>query len=147
VIRSGLGDLVEAGALDPRLWLVNIPFSAYVANISAQRGALAGTPLDMDDRTRLEYVAPITQRESHGARRSEVLAWQRLVVFCECLQRELPPAEDPHLARLTPDQRRQVLAGTAFYGAELFRRLGNEALAEEYLQRYQAALGLHEDTR
>lgn len=140
LVRGGLARFVRAGAMDPRLWVVNIPFAAYVSDVAARRGELADVPLNTDDRTILEYVAPITQRESHGALRSQVLAWRPLLEFCEKLQMDLPPDEDPSLARLARAERRQVIAGTAFYGAEVYRRLGDASRRDEYMRRYQSAL-------
>lgn len=139
-LRGGLEVLAEDGGLDPRTWLLHIPLAAYVANLSRLEDRFAAAPLNTDDRTVLEYLAPVTERNSKGARTQPVLAWTELLRFCEELLAAAPPETDPHLARATPAERAQVRAGTAFYGYEVMRRLGDDAAARAYRQRYQELL-------
>ena len=136
-IENGLRDLVAAGHLDERLWLPNIPLAAYVANLDPLRERFADAPLNTDDRTILEYTAPMTERDAKGAGVRDVLAWGPLLRFCEQLHESVPPENDPHLVNATPAQRRQVRAGTAYYGYEVMRRTGREADATAYRRLYE----------
>lgn len=136
-LQEGLVRLEREGGLDPRTWLLNIPLAAYVANLSRVEDTFASAPLNTDDRTVLEYMAPVTERESKGARTRPVLAWHTLLQFDQELHAAAPPRTDPYLARATPAQRLQPLAGTAFYGYEVMRRTGDEAAARTWLERYQ----------
>ena len=78
-LSRGLAALAQDPELDPRTWLLNIPLAAYAGNYSAPDPRLADTPVNTDDRTILEYMAPVTERNSRGARRSTVLAWLPLL--------------------------------------------------------------------
>lgn len=139
-LEGGLQRLVDEGHLDGRIWLPNIPLAAYVANLSLVGDRFADAPRNTDDRTVMEYSAPVTERESKGAGTENVLAWGHLLRFCEELHRAVPPEDDPYLANATPAQLRQVRAGTAYYGYEVMRRTGREAEAAEYLRAYQSYL-------
>jgi hypothetical protein len=142
VLESGLARLRESAGLPPGTWLLNIPFAAYAGNLTALAGRFADAPVNTDDRTLLEYMAPVTERDSRGARRTATLAWEALLAFSERLMEALPPDRDPHLVRLTPAQRRQVHAGVAYYGHVVSRETGQAARAAAYLAEYRRRLGL-----
>ena len=138
-LDAGLARLADGG-MDPQTWLLHIPLAAYVADLGRLRDGFADAPLNTDDRTVLEYLAPITERNSKGARTAPVLAWEELLRFCEELQAAAPPQSDPYLARVGEARRRQVRAGTDYYGYEVMRRLGRDAEAAAYLERYRREL-------
>jgi spermidine synthase len=140
VFEQRVDALRQRGSLDPNTWLLNIPYAAYVSNPSAMEGRFRDAPLNTDDRTVLEYVAPITERNSRGSRETVVLAYAPLLQFCEGLIEELPPERDPYLARTVDGPKAQVRAGLAYYGYALYSRLGNDAEARSYLASYQRLL-------
>jgi spermidine synthase len=137
-LQSRLDLLRRDPDLDPRTWILHLPLAAYVANLDQLAGRFAHAPLNTDDRTWLEYSAPVTERNSKGNRTTPVLAWEPLLRFCEELQAGAPADVDPFLGDAGAAERAQVPAGTAFYGHEVMRRLGRTAEAERYLARYQA---------
>jgi spermidine synthase len=140
VLRARIDLLRASGSLDPDTWLLQIPFAAYAGNLRALEARFRDAPLNTDDRTVLEYVAPITERNARGAGTSRVLAWDTLLAFCEGLLGELPPERDPHLVRLSDDERSQVRAGLALYAYALHSRLGDDVSARSYLEEYRAHL-------
>jgi len=139
-LHAGLERLAANGRMDPRTWILHIPLAAYVADLGRLRRRFDAVPPNTDDRTVLEYLAPITERDSKGARTAPVLAWEELLRFCEELIAAAPPESDPYLAAADAAERRQVRAGTDFYGYEVMRRLGRGGEAAAYLDRYRAEL-------
>ncbi len=143
-LARGLRRLADRGALAADVWIVGIPLAAYVGNLSAASGLFEPFPLSTDDRRPLEYLAPITERDSKGSRTLEVLAWQPLAAFSERLLSEVPPARDPYLAGIAAQRHPEILAGLALYRHETYRRLERapEAAAElERFRRLVAAAG------
>jgi hypothetical protein len=66
-----------------------------------------------------------------------VLAWETLLRYCEDLQAS---QEDSFLSEATREQKDQVLAGTAYYGYEIMRRMGRSDDAARYLGLYQSLI-------
>jgi hypothetical protein len=97
--------------------------------------------VNTDDRTLLEYLAPVTERNRRGSGQVRVLAWNHLLGYLEELLSELPPDRDPHLVRFPDSMRRQVPAGLARYGYTVHRSQRDGAAAERYLAAYQQWLG------
>lgn len=140
VFQRRVDELRASGNLDPRIWLLNIPYAAYVSNLRALEARFREAPLNTDDRTILEYIAPITERNARGAKETQVLAWSPLLDFCQGLMEELPPERDPYLALVGTSRRAQVRASLAYYGYALHSQLNNDAAARSYLQVYQLLL-------
>jgi spermidine synthase len=126
--------------LDPRTWILNIPYAAYAGNLRALEDRFAAARLNTDNRTVLEYVAPMTERNRRGEGTTRVLAWDQLLSFCDGLLRALPPGDDPYLVRLAPADLAQVRAGLAYYGYEVYSRTGEKERASAYLAEYQSLL-------
>lgn len=139
-LERDLDRLVDQGHLDERVWLPNIPLAAYVANLTRIRDEFAGAPLNTDDRTVLEYMAPVTERQAKGSHQREVLAWEPLLHFCQELHERVPPESDPYLRTAPPEMTREVRAGTAYYGYEVMRRTGRSAEAARYRRQYERLL-------
>ncbi len=135
-LRARLRRLVELGRTSGDLWYQNIPLAAYAGNPSATPGEFLRHPISTDDRRPLEYLSPITERDSRGAGVAATLTWLPLADFCARLAGRLPPARDPYLARLGPGGRAQVEAGLAFQAYEANRRTGRDRQAAEALRRY-----------
>ena len=114
----------------------NIPFAAYAGNVSALQSRFERYTVSTDDRTPLEYLAPITDRKQ--AEQPTVLAWLNLARYCALLLHESPPEQDPYLGRLEASQIRQVYAGLEYYRHVSSRELGLARQAQLALQRYRA---------
>ncbi|MBD3299602.1 MAG: hypothetical protein GF341_13175 [candidate division Zixibacteria bacterium] len=140
-LQQGLEYLHNDPALDPRTWILNIPLAAYATNMSALDDRLAARPTNTDDRTVLEYTAPVTERNSRGSGKTAVLAWRPLLQYLEGLLEDLPPENDPYLRDIDPSLVRQVYAGVAQYGYTVHRILGNEQAADRYQAAFQQWLG------
>ncbi len=141
-LRTNLRQLVDRGAVSDDLWYQNIPLAAYAGHPSATPEDYAGYPLSTDDRRPLEYLSPITERDSRGAGTTSTLAWLPLADYCRRLFERLPTALDPYLADLDPQQRWQVEAGLAYQAYEAHRRLGHEREAANALRRYQRLMAV-----
>ncbi len=79
------------------------------------------------DRTPLEYLSPVAERNSKGARSADILVSAPLVDFCAELLRVAPSGSDPFLALVDLPERSQVIAGLNYSGYETYRRLGPPA--------------------
>jgi spermidine synthase len=141
-LASRFGRLSREGALPEGVWLSHIPLAAYAGNPGRMRSRFAGYPLSTDDWPPLEYLSPVTERESKGAHARKALAWNALADFCESLLETEPPERDPYLANVSPVERNQVPAGLAIYEAEVFRRQGRTAESRSALERYRSLLRL-----
>jgi hypothetical protein len=122
--------------------LGQIPLAAYAGNPGRMRSRFVGYPLSTDDWPPLEYLSPVTERDSKGAHARRTLAWNALVGFCETLLEAEPPERDPYLASVDPDERNQVPAGLAIYEAEVLRRQGRVEESRAALERYRHLLQL-----
>lgn len=139
-LRGSMDRLVAAGVLDGRVWVANIPLAAYAGNIHEAAARFSHLPLSTDDRTPLEYLAPVTERDAKGTHTAEVLAWGPLADFCADLLRAAAPDSDPYLAATEPSARAQVLAGAHYNAYETYRRMGEQEAARRHLLLYRQAL-------
>jgi len=137
VMEARLEMLRARSGLDPETWLLNIPYAAYAGNIRAMEERFQDAPLNTDDRTVLEYVAPMTERNRGKGDGTEALAFLPLLEFATELLAAVPPERDPQLSRLPPPAVSQVRAGLAYYGYTTNKRLGREREAQAYLEQYQ----------
>jgi spermidine synthase len=141
-LASQFGRLGSEGALPEGVWLGHIPLAAYAGNPGRMRSRFAGYPLSTDDWPPLEYLSPVTERDSKGAHARKTLAWNGLVEFCESMLEAEPPDRDPYLANADQAERNQVPAGLAIYEAEVLRRQGRDEEARAALERYRRLLQL-----
>ncbi|MCA9726490.1 MAG: fused MFS/spermidine synthase [Candidatus Eisenbacteria bacterium] len=135
--RDAWTRLVDQSDLPANTWIARIPFAAYVSDLSARRDRYTAFQLSTDDRTPLEYTAPITERNSKGSQTARVLAWSDLGSWLEDIATSLPPSRDPYLARLAPPEVGQVLAGLSYYQYSTYERMGDAAEAERWWRAYQ----------
>jgi spermidine synthase len=133
--------LAEKNALPREIWIQGIPLAAYAGNIGAARALFEHHPISTDDRTPLEYLAPIRERNARGPGTTSVLAWTHLAAFCDSLLGRVPLREDPYLMGLDQPERRQIHAGLAFYRFETHRRLEQPGEADAHLREYQRLIG------
>lgn len=117
-----------------------IPFMAhYAGNLTAARTLLDGYPLNTDDRPLIEYHAPIT----HRRQKAKAASWfvgAALIDFMEALLRLVPPEHDPYLQTLSEREFALVHAGLSLHKAEVLKKAGDHAGAQEALQQYQRVL-------
>jgi spermidine synthase len=109
----------------------------YAGNLTANRDRFAGAAINTDDMPLIEYQAPIAQREQAGGARPWFISFP-LAQFEAALFRAIPPARDPYLARLTPEEREFALAGMDLFSAILQREAGNSAEAERHAASFRA---------
>jgi spermidine synthase len=134
VLAAHLDRLADDGILDEKVWILNIPLAAYAGNVSAARSLFERYPISTDDRTPVEYLAPITNR---SRRDHPVLAWESLALFCEKLLRAMPPRQDRFLSGIQGREIDHVEAGLAYYRYVIFRRLNRPAEARVHLAEYR----------
>lgn len=142
VLARNLSYLRDRGVLDERVWLVNIPLAAYAGNVKAAHELFDAFPVSTDDRTPLEYLAPISERRRYrGDSADAELAWEPLADFCERLLRAVPPRDDPSLSLVGDGDIGQVEAGLAYYRYLTLERLNRKAEATAYLDAYRRLIG------
>lgn len=134
--QRSLGKLERSDLLPSQAWIHHIPLAAYAGNLGQVRDAFASYPLATDDRPLIEYLSPLTHRESRGPRGSSVLVFNELAEFCARLLGLQPLRNDPFLAGLSGAELDQVPAGLAFYKHEVYRRLGRERESQRALAEY-----------
>jgi len=139
--RGNLLRLVENEVVSPEVWFANIPLSAFVGNLSAVADAFAGYPVSTDDKSPLEYLAPITERQTKGAKVTETLSWHALAELAERLLSGSNYRADPFLAKLGERELDEIEAGLAYYQFETYRRLGDEPTAATHRRRYEELVG------
>lgn len=93
--------------------LIDRALKFYAGN--AASGVFAGAPVNTDDHPLIEFTAPRTHRAVIAGTASFLTGPERDRLYAELLE-AMPPASDPHLARLTPAQRVLPVAG-ALYAA------------------------------
>ncbi len=136
-LRNGIDMLKQDPELPENTWIFGLPLAAYVTNLSLQSEELESVQINTDNRTLLEYMAPITERNSRGARETSVLAWYALLNYLEATVAKHPPEDDPFLKGIPPEMTRQVRAGVAYYGYSVYNSDGKQASAQRYLAEYQ----------
>ncbi|MDX1388574.1 MAG: fused MFS/spermidine synthase, partial [Acidobacteriota bacterium] len=141
-LEGHLESLVEDGLLPQDVWLGSIPLAAYMGNAGEAASLFADVPVSTDDRTPLEFSAPITNRNSHGRGAAVVLAWEALADLGRRLLDAVPTDADPYLRNVEPAKRRQVGAGLAYYRHVVATRSDRPVEAAEHLQEYRRLLGL-----
>jgi spermidine synthase len=135
--RRNVSALVERSGLPDRTWYFQIPFAAYVGNLSAMRSSFSDYDPTTDDRVELEYLAPVVERDRSAGGAVRELAWEKLAALRADLLRAVPPDEDPYLRGLGSAEIDQVLAGLSRYRYETYRRIGKEELAKVELEKYR----------
>lgn len=113
-----------------------------MGNVRRAQALFADAPISTDDRTPLEYLGPITNRNSRGNKTAVVLEWDALALFGGRLLDAAPPETDAFLRKVDPLQRRQVPAGLAYYRYVVASRNGRATEAEQHMRTYRRLLGL-----
>ena len=128
-IRHGRELAANPALPDDLLSAVNLRF--YAGNISVS-GLFADYPLNTDNRPRVEYQAPRTQREVQAGR-ARWLTGDQLGLLYERLLRNPGVNRDPYLARLTDAQRGYVVAGRSYFHYGVYRMAGHQERAALFL--------------
>ena len=84
--------------------------SAYGGNLTAATGLIGPGPVNEDDRPRLEFQAPVTQRRV-AAGQAHWLLRDELIDFYERLRSAVPAERDPYLSAIDPKRWPLVAAG------------------------------------
>jgi spermidine synthase len=101
----------------------------YAGNLARASSLVANAPVNTDDRPRIEYTAPVTQRRV-GARKDHWFTQDRLLGFLEALRAAVPWESDPYLEGLTDRERGYCQAGLLLFKGKVERDMGDEAAAE-----------------
>jgi len=84
--------------------------SAYGGNLTAASGLLGPGPINLDDRPRLEFQAPVTQRRV-AAGQAHWLLRDELIDFYDRLRSAVPAEQDPYLSAIDPKRWPLATAG------------------------------------
>lgn len=103
----------------------------YAGNLSANRELFSAAAVNTDDLPVIEYLAPVAQREHFGAGEPWFTSFPLAEFEGEILER-LPPARDPYLARLEPEERDFALAGFDLFNTALHKRAGHDEEAKRH---------------
>jgi spermidine synthase len=112
------------------------PLALYAGDLATVKSEFAMSPVNTDDQPLVEYLAPITHRDSASLSRSQ------LIDFFAALLRGLPPQDDPYLSELSPEKIKQVYAGFELTSFLVARDDGSARSAEIHLKRFQELTGI-----
>jgi spermidine synthase len=99
------------GSDAPDTVLTDRALKFYAGN--AASGLFAGAPVNTDDRPLIEYLAPRTHRAVIAGDANWLTGADRDRLYADLLE-ALPPADDPHLARLSPAHHALPRAGAVY---------------------------------
>lgn len=139
-LRS-LDHLGQAGKFASSGWIDRIPHALYAGNLGQARSLFEAYPINSDDRPFVEYLAPISSRESVRGQVGSLTGYE-LAGFYRHLQQMVPPATDPYLAELQETELNSVLAGYQLYGYLNARRAGHQMEARIHLEEFQGLTGI-----
>lgn len=108
----------------------------YAGNLS-ESGLYDARPLNSDDRPRLEYQAPRTQRAVRGGQARWLVGPSRQALY-EGLAAAVPPEADPYLARLDARALDYVRSGLDYSTYVFERGRGNREAAAAALAAFRA---------
>ncbi|WP_290635031.1 fused MFS/spermidine synthase [Aquisalimonas sp.] len=114
------------------LQAVNLRF--YAGNVSLS-GLFDDAPLNTHDRPVVEYQAPRSQRLVQAGEETWMTG-SRLGFLYQSLAEQVPPAEDPYLARLDSAAHGYVDAGRHYYFYNVLRMNQRHDLARTQLQQF-----------
>ncbi len=114
-----------------------VPLALYAGDLTTARSALSTTPVNTDDKPLVEYLAPISHRDSAELSRNQ------LVEFFGALLRNLPPQDDPYLSQLSEEEIKQVYAGFELFGFLAARQEGGARKAGLHHKRFQDLTGIN----
>jgi len=106
----------------------------YAGNLGRAADLFAAYPLNTVDRPALQFSAARSQRAEAAGRGAWFVGEPLIALFNRILE-HAPLAEDPYLARLTPQQRETVFAGLDIFAARLAEARGKGAEFEALLAR------------
>jgi spermidine synthase len=107
----------------PLLW-------GYCGNLTAARALVEQAPLNTDDHPLIEYLAPVTHRQTQAGQARFMTRDQMLRLFAD-LQAAVPAERDPYLAQVPVPDRRYVRAGFLNHATAVLRSMGASAEAEQ----------------
>lgn len=107
----------------------------YAGNLDSLRPDLEGIPVNTDDRPVLEYESPIHQRRQRAGEAGFLVGMDLARWFAD-LARRAPPANDPYLADLAPDELDYVRAGGSLFEAGVLARAGDPDRARAAFERF-----------
>jgi len=111
----------------------------YCGNVGAERARFAGAPVNTDDRPRIEYLAPVTQRRALSGAGGWLVREPLLELFDQL--RELPPDRDPYLVRLTDEERTYPQVAYLIYKIKVERALEHMQAADDARRELEELLG------
>lgn len=130
---EGLRIFGKMKSTDP---VARVPLALYAGDLATVESEFAMSPVNTDDKPLVEYLAPITHRDSAGLSRGQ------LIDFFAALLRGLPPQDDPYLVALSEAEIKQVYAGFELTGFLVAREEGNAWNAEIHLRRFRELTGI-----
>lgn len=139
--RRSVTSLQQANRIGKSDIVGKIPFALYLGDLSTVESVLSDYPINVDDRSLIEYLAPISHRNAQigESETSNV----DLVSFCEALLRGLPPRDNPYLVELSDSEVEQVYAGFELLGFVISRRERLMSRAEFHLGRFKELTGIN----
>ena len=104
----------------------------YLGNAIALKDRLATVKLNTDDQRTIEYQAPVLAQEVSAGKNTFVVG-QELTRLFTTLATNLPPAQDPYLAGLPPEELRYVDVGLLYFRYLQLNEAGNKGGADSLL--------------
>lgn len=129
--------LDSSRALSERIWFQEIPYAAYVANITLLKEDITAYPLNTDDLPVIEYIAPVVERNRLSNAAQPVLAWKDLGIFLDSLAARCPLERDNVVAAIPIAKQREIAAGRAYYHYTVAQALNEQNEAARWLAEYE----------
>lgn len=111
----------------------------YCGNVGVERERFAQAPVNTDDRPRIEYLAPVTQRRALAGSGGWLVEENLMELLDEL--RELPLDQDPYLARLAPGERLYPQVAYLIYKVKVERALDHMQAADNARRELEELVG------
>ncbi len=113
----------------------------YVGNMTALREELRAYPVNEDDKSLIEYQAPITQRRQKS-KEAEWITGDTLIQTMQHIQASQHLDQDVYLSAISSAQRRLPEAGMYLHRAQVLKQEGRLTAANEAYARYKQLIDL-----
>ena len=134
--RDHMEELILAGQMTDTDVVARVPLALYAGDLTTVKSAFSTIPVNTDDKPLVEYLAPISHRDSAGLSRNQ------LVDFFAALLRDHPPQDDPYLSELSEEDIKQVYAGFELFSLLVARQEGIAWKAGLHHERFQNLTGI-----
>ena len=111
----------------------------YCGNLTVGKRLFTEAPVNIDDRSQIEYQAPISHLDKKASEKNWFVG-SELIRFFDQLMLVTPPEHDPVLRDMEQDEFGYIRAGLALHTANLLRAKGNTKSANKALAYFRTQI-------